>query len=78
MMFQKFSSFALVILLVRGFHVEFINLFGTAVLDLCDDELFRRVKDRIIGGEFVAVVLSPPYFTFCRNFAGALAPMCTV
>ena len=31
---------------VRGFHVEFINFSGTAVLDWCDDELFRRVKDR--------------------------------
>ena len=55
---------------VRGFHVEFINLSGTAVLGWCDDELFRRVKDRITGGEFVAVVLSPPYFTFCRKFRG--------
>ena len=55
MMSQRFSSFALVVLDVgvfdkdvgvRGFHVEFINLSGTAVLDWCDDELFRRVKDR--------------------------------
>ena len=55
---------------VRGFHVEFIKLSGTAVLDLCDDELFRRVKNRITGDEFVAVVLSPPYSTFCRKFRG--------
>ena len=76
-----FSSFALVVLLlleffekdvVRGFHVEFINLSGTAVLDWCDDEMFRCVKDRITGGEFVAVVLSPPYFTFCRKFRGCI------
>ena len=53
---------------VRGFHVEFNNLSGTAVSDWCDDELFRRVKDRVTGSEFVAVVLLPPYFTFCRTF----------
>ena len=52
--------------------MEFINLSGTAVLDWCDDELFWRVKDRITGGEFVAVVLSPPYFTFCRKFRGCI------
>ena len=79
-MFQKFSSFALVVPVDVavfekdvggcGFHVEFINVSGTAVLDWCDDELFRRVKDRITGGEFVAVVLSPPYFTFCLKFRG--------
>ena len=40
----------------------FINLSGTAVLDWCDGELFRCVKDRITGGEVVAVVLSPPVF----------------
>ena len=55
---------------VRGFHVEFFNLSGTAVLDWCDDELFRRVTDRITGGEFVAVVLSHPCFTFCWKFRG--------
>ena len=57
---------------VRGFTVVFINLSGTAVLDWCDGELFRRVKDRITGGEFVAVVLSPPYSTFCRRFRGCI------
>ena len=40
------------------------------MLDWCDDELFRRVKDRTTGGEFVAVVLSPPYSTFCRKIRG--------
>ena len=50
--------------------MEFIKLSGTAVLDWSDDELSRRVKDRITGGEFVAVVLSPPYSTFCLKFRG--------
>ena len=57
---------------VRGFNVVFINLSGTAVLDWCDDELFRRVRDRITGGEFVAVVLSPPFLTFCCRFRGCI------
>ena len=57
---------------VRGFNVVFINLSGTAVLDWCDDELSRRVRDRITGGEFVAVVLSPPFLTFCRRFRGCI------
>ena len=30
------------------------------------------MKDRVTGGEFVAVVLSPPYFTFCRKFRGCI------
>ena len=82
MTFQEFSSCAIAILLflkilkkdveVRGFNVVFINLSGTAVLDWCDDELFRRVRDRITGGEFVAVVLSPPFLTFCRRFRGCI------
>ena len=55
---------------VRGFYVVFIDLSGIALLDWCDDELFKRVKDRITGGEFVAVVLSPPYSTFCQEFRG--------
>ena len=28
------------------------------------------MKDRITGGDFVAVVLSPPYSTFCQEFRG--------
>ena len=63
---------------VRGFNVVFINLSGTAVLDWCDDELFRRVRDRIAGGEFVAVVLSPRFSHFVVDFEGASAPMCMV
>ena len=63
---------------VRGFNVVFINLSGTAVLDWCDGELFRRVKDRITGGEFVAVVLSPRISHSVGDFGGASAPMCTV
>ena len=54
----------------RGFNVVFIDLSDTAVLDWCDGELFKRVKDRITDGDFVAVVLSPPYSTFCRRFRG--------
>ena len=38
---------------VSGFRVVHINLSGTEVLDLCVDELFRRVKDRVTGGEHV-------------------------
>ena len=49
---------------VRGFNVVFIDLSDAAVLDWCDDELFKRVLDRITGSDFVAVVLSPPYSTF--------------
>ena len=36
-------------------------------------ELFRRMKDKTTGGEFV-----PRISLFVGNFAGALAPMCTV
>ena len=57
---------------VRGFNVVFIDLSDTAVLDWCDGELFKRVKDRITDGDFVAVVLSPPYSTFCRRFRGCI------
>ena len=55
---------------VRGFNVVFIDLSGIALLDWCDDELFKRVLDRISGGDFVAVVLSPLYSTFCQKFRG--------
>ena len=54
--------------MARGLSVESINLSGTEVLDRFDDELFRCGKDTFIGGEFLAIVLSLPYSTFCRNF----------
>ena len=63
---------------VRGFNVVFIDLSGTAVLDWCDGELFRRVKDRMTGGEFWQLSCHPRIPHFVGDFAGALVPMCTI
>ena len=51
-----------------GMSVKFINLSDTEVLDWFDDELFRRVKDRLTGGEFVAMVLSSPSLHSAEHF----------
>ena len=45
-----------------------INLSGIEVFVWWDDELFRRVKDRKTGREFMAIVASPPCSTHCRKF----------
>ena len=59
----------------RGVHQS----SGTDALDWCDDELFRRVKDTLTVGEFVAIVVSPLRIAhFGERFVGALDPMCMV
>ena len=58
--------------------MEFITLSGTEVLDWCDDELFRRVKDRITGGEFVAILVSTVFHILSENCVGAVDPTCMV
>ena len=50
--------------------MEFITLSGTEVPDWCDDELFRRVKDRTTGGEFVAIVVSTCIPHFVEKLCG--------